>query len=97
MEKGNVIFHCGQGYYDVQIKKDMIGQRICIFDNQTNPKRLDNKTGKDISCFDCPCKRLAKRKQVQFWHTSDKDTDGLPQRPPTGVSISCVVAEVEEL
>ena len=94
---GEIRFACGRGYTEVPqkaIKQVSVGTRLCVFNNETHPKRPEPID--EYSCLDCPCKRKAKHKKDKFWHPDDMDSNGEPNGFPSGIAVMCNIVELIE-
>jgi len=96
---GQIIFACGKRYYEVSqkvIDKLSVGTKMSVFSNNSDdfnhPK--DPNGAKRIDCSWCPCRRKAKRNKDITFHKNDCDSNGKPQRTPTGIEIQCAIAEL---
>lgn len=93
---GEIIFACGNRYTEVPrkaINALFVGGKMLVYKNEdfTNYPTGPHKG----TCFACPCKRKAKRKEDMFFHRDDIDpnTDEAIHSP-TGKAIVCAVAEL---
>lgn len=95
---GEIIFACGNRYTEVPqkaISQLFVGEKMLVYKNEDFSNYPKAKGPRQHTCFSCPCKRKAKRKEDMFFHRDDIDpkTDQ-PHRSPTGVAIVCAVAEL---
>ena len=93
---GEIIFACGRRYTEVPQKAINgldVGTVLTVRRNEDAPK-IPQPYG-DISCFGCPCKRRAKHKEFKFFRQEDIDPDtDKAIKAPSGVGVSCAVAEL---
>lgn len=92
MKKYDIFFSCGFGYRGAKEVRP-IGTRILVNANDgsvKNPPKDEH--GKIANCYDCPCKRKAKRKEDMFF----SEADHMRGSRPTGRYWTCAIAHTVE-
>ena len=96
---GEIIFACGRRYTEVPqkaIKNAPLGEKFIVYSNEDFNNHPKSETVK-ATCFSCPCKRKAKRKEEKFYRKVDIDpkTDEAIHSP-TGVYIVCAITALKD-
>jgi len=69
MKKYNIVMACGCKVRDMQCKFPVNGkEKLLIWDEEDPPKYYPtDENGKAANCFNCPCKRKAKREEKKHF------------------------------